>query len=65
MAAHAPNIVEPFANAQGRLTLTDAQGATLFSNDILLETVDMFTSLVTGTGSLGAPFEATWIKFAP
>jgi hypothetical protein len=60
-----PNVVQPFGNAQGRLTLTDAQGTILFSNDILLETVDMFTSLVTGTGSLGAPFGATWIKFAP
>ncbi len=54
-----------FGNPQERLTLTDAQGVVLFSNDILLETVDMFNSLTTGTGSLGAPFGATWIKFAP
>jgi hypothetical protein len=37
----------------------------LFSNDILLETVDMFASMSMGTGSLGAPVGATWVKFAP
>jgi hypothetical protein len=60
-----PKIVQPFANPQGHLTLTDSQGVVLFSNDILLENVDRFVSLVTGTGSLGAQFGATWIKFAP
>src|SRR5262249_12711244 len=52
-------------NPQAHLTITDAQGVVLFSNDIFLENVDMFASVTTGTGSLGAPFGATWIKFAP
>jgi len=60
-----PNRLQPFGNAQGHLSFTNTQGVVLFSNDILLENVDRFTSLVTGTGSLGAPFGATWIKFAP
>jgi len=60
-----PAVVQPFANPQGHLTLTDSQGVVLFSNDVLLENVDRFTSVVTGTGSLGAQFGATWIKFAP
>ena len=30
----------------------------LFSQDILLINVDQFTTLTTGTGSLGAPFES-------
>lgn len=60
-----PNVVQPLGNAQAHLTLTDAQGVVLFSNDILLETVDMFASMSMGTGSLGAPVGATWIKFAP
>ena len=60
-----PNVLSGFGNPQAHLAITDAQGAVLFSNDIMLETVDMFTSIVTGTGSLGAPFGATWIKFAP
>ncbi len=60
-----PNVVQPFGNAQGHLSFTNAQGVVLFSNDILLLTVDTFTSDTTGTGSLGAPFGATWQKFAP
>jgi hypothetical protein len=60
-----PNVLSTFGNPQAHLTITDAQGVVLFSNDILLETVDMFTSVTTGTGSLGAPFGATWIKAAP
>jgi hypothetical protein len=57
-----PNVVQPFGNAQGRLTFTGTQGVVLFSNDIMLLRVDEFTSLTTGTGTLGAPFEATFIK---
>jgi len=57
-----PNVVQPFGNAQGHLTFTDTQGVVLFSNDIMLLRVDEFTSLTTGTGTLGAPFEATFIK---
>ena len=60
-----PNVLQPFANAQGHLTFTDTNGVVLFSNDILLQTVDIFVSLTTGTGTLGAPFGATWNKFAP
>ena len=60
-----PHVLQPFGNAQAHLSFTDAQGVVLFSNDIILQTVDMFTSLTTGTGSLGAQFGATWIKFAP
>jgi len=60
-----PNVLQPFGNAQGHLSFTNTQGVVLFSNDILLQTVDIFASLTTGTGSLGAPFGATWIKFAP
>ena len=54
-----PNVVQPFGNAQAHLTLTDSQGVVLFSNDILLLRVDTFTSETTGTGSLGAQFQAT------
>jgi hypothetical protein len=57
-----PNVVQPFGNAQGHLTFTDTQGVVLFSNDIMLLRVDEFTSLSTGTGTLGAPFEAAFIK---
>jgi hypothetical protein len=52
-------VVQPFGNAQAHLTLTDSQGVVLFSNDILLLRVDTFTSETTGTGSLGAQFQAT------
>lgn len=31
-----PNVVQVFDNPQGHLTLTDARGVVLFSNDILL-----------------------------
>jgi hypothetical protein len=58
-------VVQPFGNAQAHLTLTNTEGMVLFSNDLLLLTVDVFTSDTTGTGSLGAPFGATWHKFAP
>jgi hypothetical protein len=61
----APKITQPFANAQAHLTITDAGGTVLFSNDILLETVDTFTSLTSGSGSLGSGFEVQWTKFAP
>jgi hypothetical protein len=57
-----PNVVQPVGNPQGRLTFIDTHGVVLFSNDILLVRVDQFTSVTTGTGSLGAPFEATFIK---
>jgi hypothetical protein len=57
-----PNVVQPVGNAQGHLTFTNTQGVVLFSNDILLLRVDEFTSVTTGTGSLAAPFEATFIK---
>jgi hypothetical protein len=60
-----PSAVQVFGNPQGHLTLTNSQGVVLFSNDILLLNVDRFTSVITGTGSLGAQFGATWIKFAP
>ncbi|HXB75567.1 MAG TPA: hypothetical protein VNY05_45460 [Candidatus Acidoferrales bacterium] len=60
-----PNVVQPFGNAQAHLMFTDTQGVVLFSNDILLLNVDTFTSETTGTGTLGAPFEGTWIKFTP
>jgi hypothetical protein len=60
-----PNVLQVFSNPQGRLTFTDNQGVVLFSNDILLETVDTFASFNSGTGSLGAPVAATWRKFAP
>jgi hypothetical protein len=60
-----PNVVQPVGNAQAHLTLTNTQGVVLFSNDILLLRVDTFTSVTTGTGSLGGSFEATWIKFTP
>ena len=60
-----PNVVQPFVNAQAHLTLLDAQGVALFSNDILLLRVDAFISETTGTGTLGAPFQATWTKFTP
>jgi hypothetical protein len=60
-----PDVLQPFSNAQGHLTFTDSQGVVLFSNDILLERVDMFASETMGTGSLGAPVAATWLKFAP
>lgn len=61
----APVVQQPFANPQAHLTITDSQGVVLFSNDILLETVDTFTSLTQGTGSLGAGFEVQWVKAAP
>jgi len=60
-----PHVTQPFANAQAHLTITDSGGTVLFSNDILLETVDTFTSLTSGTGSLGSGFEVQWTKFAP
>jgi hypothetical protein len=60
-----PNVVQGFGNPQGHLTFTNTQGVVLFSNDILLLRVDTFTSETTGTGTLGAPFQATWIKFTP
>jgi hypothetical protein len=60
-----PNTVQFFANPQAHLTITDSQGVVLFSNDILLLTVDTFTSVTTGTGSLGNSFELLWTKFAP
>ena len=60
-----PDAVQVFANPQAHLTMTDSNGVVLFSNDIILVRVDTFTSDTTGTGSLGAPFGATWIKFAP
>jgi hypothetical protein len=60
-----PETVQPFANPQAHLTITDSQGVVLFSNDILLLTVDTFTSVTTGTGSLGNSFELLWHKFAP
>ena len=60
-----PNAVQPLGNAQAHLTLTDAGGVVLFSNDILLFTVDSFGSFTMGTGSLGAPGGAIWVKFAP
>ena len=37
----------------------------LFSQDILLINVDQFTTLTTGTGSLGAPFESNFVKPTP
>jgi hypothetical protein len=58
-------LLAPSGNPQAHLTLTDAQGVVLFSNDIALLRVDQFTSFAIGTGSLGANFEATWTKFAP
>ena len=61
----APNRTQPFANPQAHLTITDSAGTVLFSNDVLLETVDTFTSLTSGPGSLGSGFEVQWTKFAP
>ncbi len=60
-----PKVVQPFGNAQAHLSFTDSAGVVLFSNDVLLLTVDSLTSLTTGTGSLGAQFGATWAKFGP
>jgi hypothetical protein len=60
-----PDRLQVFSNPQAHLTLTDAQGVVLFSNDIILENVDRFASETSGTGTLGAPVGATWIKFAP
>jgi hypothetical protein len=60
-----PTVVQPFANPQGRLTFTNTQGVVLFSDDILLLTVDRFATLTTGTGSLGAPFESNFVKQTP
>lgn len=60
-----PNVLQPVANPQGHLTLTNSQGVVLFSNDILLFNVDQFISNTQGTGTLGAPFQAVWTKFAP
>jgi hypothetical protein len=60
-----PNVVQPFGNPQAHLTLADAQGVVLFSNDILLLNVDRFASETQGTGSLGAPGGTVWAKFAP
>jgi hypothetical protein len=57
--------LRPARSGPNTLTLADAQGVVLFSNDILLETADTFASLTSGTGSLGAPLAATWTKFAP
>jgi hypothetical protein len=57
-----PSVVQPFSNPQGRLTFTDSQGVVLFSNDVLLVNADQLSSLTTGTGSLGAPIDSTFIK---
>jgi hypothetical protein len=50
----APDAVPPCGNPQGHLTFTSTQGVVLFSDDILPINVDPFTTLTTGTGSLGA-----------
>jgi hypothetical protein len=60
-----PDAVQPFANPQGHLSFTNTQGVVLFSDDILLLNVDRFTTLTTGTGSLGAPFESIFVKQTP
>jgi hypothetical protein len=60
-----PNVVQPLGNPQARLTLADAQGVVLFSNDILLLRADSFASETQGTGSLGALGGTVWTKFAP
>jgi hypothetical protein len=60
-----PNVAQFFGNPQAHLTIIDSQGVVLFSNDIILLTVDTFTSDTSGTGSLGQSFELLWHKFAP
>ena len=60
-----PNIVQPFGNAQARLTFTDNAGVVLLSNDILMLTVDSIGSISQGTGTLNPPFEWVANKAAP
>jgi hypothetical protein len=60
-----PNVVQPFGNAQARLTFTDNAGVVLLSADILMFTVDFIGTSSGSTGSLNAPFEWVANKMAP
>jgi hypothetical protein len=57
-----PKVVQPFANPQGHLTLTDANGVVLFSADFLLLNADTLVAVMPWTGSLGTPISGVLAK---